>query len=69
MTVLEFYQNAGATFLANVLSFVAIYGIWRATNAEKRLGIPNGGSVLPIWLLGAMALGPLLLAWSAATLD
>ena len=69
MTVHFFYQVVGAVFIANVLSFVMIYGLWRATKAEKKLGIQNGWSVLPFWLLLAMLIGPLISAWAAATLS
>lgn len=69
MNVLMFYQTVGAVFLANVLSFVVAYGVWRATKAEKLHGLQNGANILPIWLLIAMLIGPGISAWAAITLN
>ena len=68
MALEQFLATYAAVVVANVLSGVFLYGLWRATKVERRLGVTNGGDFLPLWLLIVMIIGPALMAWGMTQL-
>lgn len=56
MPIEEFIVIVTAVLVANVLSGVVLYGVWRATKIERKFGITNAGGFLPLPLLLAMCL-------------
>lgn len=68
MTVPTFIITVAAVLLGNLLSGVLVYGLWRATRAEKNLG-GNGLDALPLPLLLAMCAAPGIMLWGGLLLD
>lgn len=68
MSIEQFIATFAAVLLGNLGSGVIIYGAWRATKMERRLGLKDGGDFLPFPLLAAMLVPLALGAWGALLL-
>lgn len=68
MALETFVSTVAAVLIGNLFSAVLAYGLWRATKAERRLGVRNGGDLLPLPLLLAMLLPFGFVGWAATLL-
>lgn len=69
MALEAFITTIAAVLVGNGLSMVVAYGIWRATRAERRLGVKNGGDLLPTPLLIGMLVPFGIVGWAALLLS